>query len=866
MSMPWWKQILPKRSNESALNAELRFHLDALIERKINDGIPADEARRQAIVEFGKQQQLKEELQDVQGFAMLENIFANLKYAVRFVRKSPSFSVAVVLTLALGIGANTAVFSAIDAVLLRPLPFPNADRLTVLHEYKKKLKTPESFVAPVRLEDWNRLNSTFQAISGYYEDDATDTSGSLPEKITVAMVAPRFLQVMGVSPALGRDFAPEEERYGGPAAVLISDRYWRHQLQADPKAIGKRLRHGKSYPVVVGVMPASFHFPDRNVDLWLPVAPYGPYTNDRSATWYTTVGRLKPGVDMSEGRANLAAVQGQLGKQYPKTDADMTVKVESLKETTINGLGRSLWMLFGSVSLLLLIACINVAALLLARTIQRKREISVRFALGASRLTIIAQLLTESLVLAITGALAGLFVAWTSIKTFRSLAKSLPRVEEIALDWRILLYTLGCAVLTALICGLLPALHATRRSIAQDLAHTSRTQVSNRNRLQWSLVGAQVALAVTLLIGAGLLLRSFQALGQVSPGFDSSHVLTFHITGSYAETVDMKKLQARIGRTLDVIRALPGVEAAATAATLPGVPGNYQSEFAMAEGKIDPARKIIADNRAVSSGYFAAMRIPVLAGSVCQEGREGIAVNHSFVNTYLGGSTAIGYHLTVSPNPFHSPPGEIRGVVADAREANLKEEPMPTVYSCLNAPGPDPNYLVRTHGEPPAMAHAIRLKVHEVEPSRSVFDVSTLQEHIGESFAETRLRTVLLTFFAGTALLLACIGLYGTLNYFVTIRKREIGLRLALGASPGNIIRQFVSKGLGVAVLGSIAGLALAWAFTRVLSGMLYGVSQTDAVTFSSVVLILLVVAAFASFLPAARASHIDPMQVLREE
>ncbi|MGH9614719.1 MAG: ABC transporter permease, partial [Bryobacteraceae bacterium] len=557
--MSWWKHVWPKRPSDTERTSELRFHLEELIQDKIAEGLSHEEARREAILEFGGEQQLREELRDVYRIATLENILANLKYAFRFIRRSPSFSATVVVTLALGIGANTAVFSAIDAVLLRPLPFPNPGRLTVLHEYKTNLPTPESHVAPIRLEEWNRLNSTFQSISGYYEEDVTDTSGQLPEKITQALVAPRFLETMGVSPALGRDFTPAEERFGGPNAVIISNRYWLRRFQGDPRAIGKSVRTGRSSSPIIGIMPASFQFPDRDVDLWFPVPPDAPYSRDRQSTWYTAIGRLKPGVNISKARANLAAVQSQLGKQYPKTDANMTVEINALKEATVGGARRSLWLLFGSVSLLLLIACTNIAALLLARTIQREREISVRFALGASRRSVMAQLITEALVLAVFGAALGLVVAGGAASVFQGLAKSLPRVEEISLDWRILVYALGCALVTAILCGLFPALHATRRSIAGSLARTSRTQVSGRNPLQWTLVGVQVALAVTLLAGAGLLLRSFQALGQVSPGFDPTHVLTFHVTGSYGETADMKGLSARINRTLDALRALPGV-------------------------------------------------------------------------------------------------------------------------------------------------------------------------------------------------------------------------------------------------------------------------------------------------------------------
>src|SRR6266403_2265561 len=575
----WWKSLFRKRALEAQLSSEVRFHIDELTDANIAAGMSPMEARRRAVLEFGGGEQIKEELRDVHRVPVIESAIANLKSAFRFIRKSPSFSMTVILTLALGIGANSAVFSAIDAILLRPLPFPNGDQLMELRQYNPKTNSPRTRLAPVRLEDWNRMNSTFQAITGYYTEDDSETSGPLPEKVTQAFVTPRFLQVWGISPALGRDFTSDEEHFGGPNAVLISDRFWRRRFGGDPNALGKKVRvNGASYSIV-GVMPESILFPERDVDLWTPVPADAPIAQGREWTWYLAIGRLKPGVTLEQARANLAMVQKQLGVAFPKTDADLNVGIEPLKEMTVGGVRRSLWILYGSVSLLLLIACTNIVALLLARAAQRQHEISVRFSLGASRMALVTQLLTEAFVLAFIGAALGLFVAGGASSVFRSLAGSLPRVEEIRLDGRIVLYSLACSVVATILCGLLPAIRGTRRNISGSLAQANRTQVSGRNPLQWTLVGVQVALAVTLLAGAGLLLRSFQALGRVSPGFEASQVLTFHISASYGETVDWKGLTQRIDRTLDELRSVPGVEAAGASATLPGVPSQYQTEL-----------------------------------------------------------------------------------------------------------------------------------------------------------------------------------------------------------------------------------------------------------------------------------------------
>jgi putative ABC transport system permease protein len=865
--MSRWKFLIRKRSLDQQLDSELRYHIEELTAENLAAGMAPEEARRRAILEFGGPEQVKEELREVYGVRIIETTLANLKSAFRFIRKSPSFSLAIILTLALGIGANSAVFSAIDAILLRPLPFPNGDQLTWLYQYRPKAPNPETHVAPVRLEDWNRMNSTFQAITGYFREDESETSGAIPEEVTRAWVAPRFLQVWGVAPALGRDFNSDEERFGGPNAVLISDRFWRRRFGGDPNAVGKTLRFEINSSTIVGIMPASFLFPDGDVDLWSPSPVDAPFSQSRESTWYRVIGRLKQGMTVTKAQADLATVQGQLGKAYPKTDADMAVGIELLKEVTVGGVRRSLWMLFGSVTLLLLIACTNIVALLLARAAQRQHEISIRFSLGATRARIIGQLLAEAFVLALAGAGLGLLVAGGAAEIFRTLGGKMPRVEEIHLDWRIVAYSLGCSVAATLLCGLLPAIRGTRSGISQALAQENRTQVSGRNPLQWLLVGVQVALAVTLLAGAGLLVRSFQELGRVSPGFDSSHVLTFHISASWGETTDMKGLSQRIDRILDSVRNLPGVEGTATAASLPGVEDKYATEVRITEGQANPNEKIFVESRFVSPGYFGTMRIPLLEGGLCREepGLTCVDVNRSFVNTYLAGSLALGHHVVMPSNSF-LPSGVIRGIVGDAREEGINHEPVPTVYWSISAPGPDPYYLVRTHARPMMMAESIRKKIHEIEPGRSVFQIMPLDEHLDEAFAEARLRTILLEFFAITAVSLACVGLYGTLSYSVQVRRREVGLRLALGALRGQIVKQFLLQGLRVTVLGCLAGACLAVAFARVLSGMLYGVTTTDPLTLSGVVLLVVGVAGVASLFPALRAARVDPMQVLRDE
>jgi predicted permease len=856
--------MLRSRRLQLDLERELAFHLQERAEDLEQEGLGPAEAQRAARMTFGSFTAQVERTREMDISLRMESLARGFRYALRGMRKSPGFTATVILTLALGIGANSAVFSAIDAVLLRPLPFPSAAELTRLAQTGPRVDQP--FVAPVRLEDWNRLNSTFAGITGFYQEDASELSGALPERLKWALVAPRFLQVMGVSPALGRDFSPSEEHFGGPDAVLISDRLWRRRFGAGPDVLGKTLRIGRRSLPIIGVMPAAFRFPDSGVDLWSVSAPDAPFAQSRESTWFTVMGRMKPGVSIETARADLATVQANLGRQFPKTDARLAVSVEPLKEISVAGVRRSLWILFGAVSLLLLIACTNIAALLLSRAAGRRHEIAVRFSLGASRASVAGQLLIEVLVLALAGATAGLLLAGAAAGVFRALAKDLPRVDEIALDWRVVAYSLACALAATVICGVLPAIRATGGSLAGALGQTSRTQVSGRGPLHLALVGTQLALAVPLLAGAGLLLRSLHELGRVSPGFDPDNVLTFHISTSWGETGDPKASSQFVDRILNGLRSIPGVETAATTYWLPGVPAEYEVELKTSEGRAEIEPKLRAESRFVGPEYFHALRIPLLAGELCRTDANTSAamVNRSFADTYLGGTAALGRHLS-QPGNAYIVPSEIRGIVGDVREIGLDRPPVPTVYWCSGGAQPGTYFVVRSHNSLPSLPRMVRHKVGQLEPARSVYDFALLQERISDAFAENRLRTILLSFFAATAIALANVGLYGTLSYLVNLRRREVALRLALGAARGQVIRQFLWQAVRVSALGCAAGLGLALVFGRLLARMLFGVAATDSVTLAVVVAIVLAVSIPASLVPAVQAARLEPSQMLRE-
>jgi putative ABC transport system permease protein len=860
--MAWLRRlsnVLRTRRLTSEIDREIAFHVAEKADELRHQGVNEQEAVRRARLLFGNPMVQRERTRDVDVSEWFDTLLRTLRYACRGLVRTPGFTATVVLTLAVGIGANTAVFSAIDAVLLRPLPFPGPDRLVRLTQITEA--AGETNTAAVRLHEWSRLSSTFVGIASYTNEEVSDTTGATPQSVRRATVGGRFLDVVGLPPAIGRGFTPAEHRLGGPDVALISDRYWRRQFGADPQVLGRAIRMANRPYTIIGVLPPGFTFPD-DVDWWVPQWENAPWAQARLFA-YPGVGRLKPGVTLEQAEADLRNVQGTLARQFPKTDRAISPRVSPLKDLYVGDIRASLWLLFGSVSLLLLIACTNIAALLLTRGARRQQEVAIRHALGSSRRAVALQLMTESTVLAVVGAAVGLVLAVAMTAGLRALAPTLPRLDTVSLSGPVWTYLAVVTSAVAVLCGLAPAFRTTK---LQTLRAGTHAQVSPRQPLHWWLVGVQVALAVTLLGGAGLLVRSLDQLSRVDAGFDAAQVLTFRVTGSFGEERDYNRTIQRIYRTMDDLTALPGIEAAATTLALPGVANTITIDVDVRELADDDGKGFRAEVRSVSPSYFSTLRIPIVEGQMCDRPKDAngipeVMVNRAFAARYTGGRSPVGLHLGGGDSP-----DRIIGMVGDAREIGLDRDPVPTVYQCFGAGTPIPWYLVRASGPQAAVIDDIRATLRRIDPLRSVYDIEPLEARIGGVQEPVRVRTILLTLFAVTALLLACLGVYGALSYVVSLRQREAGLRVALGASRLGIVRQFCGHALRVIVVACISGLLLAAAFTRVLSGMLFGVSPLDPVTLSSVVILVLAVGAIAALLPSIRAASAQPAQVLRGE
>jgi predicted permease len=815
----------------------------------------------------------------------MRNLVADLRYGLRILLRNPGFTLAAIVVLALGIGANTAIFSIVNAVLLRPLPYQDASRIMqVWHVPPAKSFPGLSLfsVSPANYLDWQDQNRSFEQMAAYGFDSFNVGGGERPEAIRGAAVAPGFFSILRVQPVLGRTFSPEEDRPGQGHVVILGHTLWRDHFAADPGIVGRNvLLDGQTY-TVVGVMPPKFKFPDW-AELWVPLA----WSNEKRAVRgnhnYMVIGRLKPEAAVQQAKTDLGAISARLEQQYPEDDKGWGATVLPLREQIVGDVRPALLVLLGAVAFVLLIACANVANLVLAKTLARKKEIAIRTSLGASRAAVLRQILAETLLFSLAGGALGLFLARFCITLIQKfLADRLPSSTEITLDASVLAFTVFLALLAGLLAGLLPAVRFTRTDLNEALkqGQSRGNSDSSGSNTRGLLVVSEVALSLVLLIGAGLMMRSLLRLSSVQPGFDPNNVLTARLTVPGTKFSSPAAQISFYDQVLRQVRATPGVESAGLIDSLPIDDGGSHQPVAVEGQPVVPmADQPEVDVRMISPGYLHAMRVPVLRGRDLNDadlaGRPPVVfISESMAKRFWPNENPIGKHITLTF--FPGVVREVAGVVGDVKQDSLDQtRPVETLYwplSQLTVPPSETwrsfgmSLAVRTSAEPSSAISSVTSAVHQVDPETPVVSVVTMEGLISASLSPQRFNVLLLGAFAGLALVLAAVGIYSVLAYSVRRRLREIGIRMALGATPSDVLQMVVADGMKPILLGVTLGLAAAFALSRVVSSLIYGVRATDPLTFASVALLLIAVGLFATILPAYRATSVEPVLTLREE
>jgi putative ABC transport system permease protein len=808
----------------------------------------------------------------------LQIFWQDLRYGIRSLLRTPGFTVVATLALALGIGPNSAIFTMVNAVLLKPLPIPDAGRVVMIWENMLKSGFDQLPVSSADYLDWKRQAQSFEEMAAAFaipEYGLNISGAGEPERVPAALASREFLPALGIKPIVGRNFLPEEDRPGGPPAVLISHALWQRRFRSDPAIVGSTLTVDGVPRTIVGVVPHELG-EMVNADLWLPTAVDGHDPNARKNHQYGIVARLKPGVSVAQARAEMTTIARRIAQQYPATNHGTGIRLFPMAEMYSGRVRPVLLVLLGAVGLLLLIACANLANLLLARAASRQKEVAIRGALGAGRWRIVRQLLTESLVVAAAGGALGLLLAVWSVRLLRSVVPDMfPLLQHMSIDGRVLAFTLGVSMLTGLLFGLAPAWRASRTDLNNTLKEAAARSESagGSQRVRGVLLAFEVALAVLLSVNAGLLLRSFVRVTEVNPGVRTSHILTMNL--SLPEVKYQTALQrATFYKTaLERLQALPGVRSAGAIQILPlrvsilsfrvGVTGfRIEGRAPLPEGQ-----QPLADYRVATPGYFNTMGIALRQGRLFdahddQNAKRVALVNEAFVRRIFPHENPLGHRIVAAGTPC-----EIAGVVADAKLYGLDAPIEPAIYVAhAQEPSSSMALVVRSEGDPAALAGAVRREILQLDPQQPVSDVRTMQKVLSDSLMLRRVAMLMLSVFAGLALMLAAVGIYGLMAYSVSRRTHEIGLRVALGAGQPQILRLVVGGSLAIALAGAAAGVAAAFLMTQALAGMLYGVTRTDPLVFITVPLLLILVSAAASWAPARRAMRIDPLAALRYE
>jgi len=816
----------------------------------------------------------------------------DLRYGGRVLRKNPGFTFIAVITLALGIGANTAIFSVVNAVLLRPLPYEQPDRLVYLSERHPKYL--EMSISYPDFADWRGQNHVFENIGVVNYRDYNLTGRGEPERLRTGQASADLFSALRVQPKLGRLFSNEEDRVGAAAVVVLSHELWQRRFGGDPQILDQALTLNDRPYTVIGVMQPDFTF-SRRTELWVPVGQLADQPSIKTRDNHPGprgVARLKEGVSLEQARAELDAIAAQLEQQYPDSNKGVGARIIPLLENYVSDVRRALWILLGAVGLVLLIACANVANLMLARAASRQREMAVRVALGASRWRVIRQLLTESLVLAVAGGALGLLIAEWGVQLILAFsAGSIPRTSEIGLDSRVLVFTIAVSMLTGIIFGLAPALQASRTDVQDALKETARSVTGGRHRLRQVLVVAEVSLTLVLLIGAGLLIRSFYRLQQVNPGFVEEHALSFRVQLPLLKYPGEQQWLNFYQQVTEKLRSLPGVNAVALTSRVPMDENDWQSGFrVVGEAPPPPGQGPSMEVSIVGPDYFRMMGIPLLRGrdfteqdnrsSVNEEkvrnlemgerlraGLKSIIVDEEFARRHWPNADPVGKQILWGSGQ-NDPPVTVIGVVGRVKLYSPNEPAgFPQGYfPFLEMPDNGMSFVVKTTLEPERTIAAARQQVQEVDPAQPIYDIKTLSARRAESIAPQRFNLLLLGVFAAVAFTLAVVGIYGVMSYAVTQRTHEIGLRMALGAQTRDVLKLVVGQGMMLIAVGVGLGLVGAFAVSRLLESLLFGVSATDIATFGSTAVLMAGVALGACFVPARRAAKVDPMVALRYE
>ncbi|HEY0764864.1 MAG TPA: ABC transporter permease [Pyrinomonadaceae bacterium] len=895
--MPDWKVEVQRRlarlnlapAHEAEIVEELTQHLDDVYERSLKAGLTEADAKRTALTELADSDLMQKEMRRSQKPVqespvagggrtnLLADFLHDLRYAIRLQRKNPGFTIVAVIALALGIGANTAIFSVVNTVLLQPLPYKDPERLVMVWEEATKAGYPQDTPTAANYVDWRDQNQSFEGMAAIDETSFNLTGSGDPERLEGRRVSTSLFPLLGVEPQLGRVFSAAEDQPGSERVVLLSYALWQRRFGGDTGIVGKTLTLNGAGYTVVGVMPARFQFPTRDDEAWVPIAMTQDEATNRGRHYLQVVAKLKPGVTLPQAQADMTTIATRLQQQYPQTNTDLGAVITPLHEHLVGDIKPALLILLGAVGLVLLIACANVANLLLARAAVRQKEIAVRVALGARQQRLVRQFLTESVALSILGGVVGLAIAYAGLIVLKSfIPETVSQAAQISIDYKVLGFTLLVSVVTGLIFGLAPALQSVRFNQIETLKEGGRDAATGGSgkRLRGLLVMAEVAISLVLLIGAGLLINSFLRLRKVDPGFKTDNLLTMKIVLPDTKYERTAQRAAFYSELIQRLQSIAGVKSAAVTTNLPlYLQGNSISINIEGRPEPPPGQEPIIVTRVISPSYFDTMSIPLLKGRQLTDqdtnkSPDVVVISETMARRYWPGEEAVGKRIAVGT--VRSPEDWIQviGVVKDVRQFELNAEPKPQMYLTYRQYGffDARDLVVKTDVDPASMASTVRKAVWEIDKDQPVSNIRTMEDILADSIARQRFSMLLLAIFASVALVLAAVGIYGVMSYSVAQRTHEIGIRMALGAQTGAVLKLAVGYGLKLVIAGIAIGLVAAFALTRVMATLLFGVTATDPTTFTLISLLLVAVAAIASYIPARRATRVNPIIALRYE